>query len=120
MIRDYIATHGGTFPSACRAAFHRIRSSGLFKKILGTFGTRILMTVLGLATSVIIARLLGPQGRGYFATIAAISGIGIQFGNLGLHSSNTYYVSKDKSVLPAMLGNTLLVSLGAGSLCALA
>jgi O-antigen/teichoic acid export membrane protein len=36
--------------------------------------------------------------------------IGIQFGNLGLHASNTYYVAKDRALLPSLVGNTFFVS----------
>jgi hypothetical protein len=35
---------------------------------------------------------------------------------LGLHASNTYYVAKEPKLLGALVGNSLLVSLGFGSL----
>src|SRR5205085_723016 len=45
--------------------------------------------------------------------------IGMQFGNLGLHASNTYYVAKDGTLLPVLVGNTLVVSFGLGGTVAL-
>ena len=35
----------------------------------------------------------------------------MQMGNLGLHASNTYYVAKDRNILAALIGNSLLISL---------
>lgn len=86
--------------------------SDFVHKVAETFVTRIALILIGLATSVLIARMLGPEGRGLQATIAAITALGIQFGNLGLHSSNTYYVSREPKLLPLLIGNSLFVSLG--------
>lgn len=93
--------------------------SDFVRKVAETFVTRIALILIGLATSVLIARMLGPEGRGLQATIAAITALGIQFGNLGLHSSNTYYVSKEPKLLPVLIGNSLLVSLGVAGLLSL-
>lgn len=73
--------------------------------------TRVALIAIGLVTSVLIARTLGPEGRGLQAAVAAITAIGVQFGNLGLHSSNTYYVARKQELLPTLVGNSLLVSL---------
>ncbi len=79
----------------------------IWRSIVETYATRILLIAIGFATTVIISRTLGPSGRGLFAVAAAIGAIGIQFGNLGLHASNTYYVAKDRELLPVLVGNTL-------------
>ncbi len=39
----------------------------------------------------------------------------MQMGNLGLHASNTYYVAKDRNILAALIGNSLLISLVFGA-----
>ena len=77
------------------------------------------MIGFGLVGSVMTARLLGPEGRGYLATFWAVAGVGVQFINLGLQSSNTYYISKDKAILPQTMGNSLTVGLGLGAFAAL-
>jgi hypothetical protein len=33
---------------------------------------------------------LGPEERGFLATAIILTGFAVQFGNLGLHTSNTY------------------------------
>ena len=91
-------------------------ASDFVRKVMETFATRIFLILLSLATTVIVTRILGPEGRGLYAVAVAIGAIGVQFGNLGLHASNTYYVAQDRSRLPALLGNTLVISFLVGSL----
>jgi len=81
----------------------------LRRNVLETYGTRVLVLVVTFATAVVIARELGPTGRGFYAVAVTIGAIGAQFGNLGLHASNIYYVAKDRGLLPALIGNTLAV-----------
>ena len=71
---------------------------------------------VGLITSIIITRSLGPEGRGIFAMTLIIGSLGIQIGNLGLHGSNTFYVAKNPGTLPSLLGNSILISMVLGSL----
>lgn len=79
-------------------------------KIAETYAVRLILLVIGLITTVITARILGPDGRGLYMVAVTIGAIGIQLGNLGLHASNTYYAAGDKGKLPALLGNTLVIS----------
>jgi O-antigen/teichoic acid export membrane protein len=80
----------------------------LRRNILGTYGTRVLIIAVTFATAVVITRVLGPTGRGFYAVATTIGAIGVQFSNFGLHASNTYYVAKDRALLPALIGNTLV------------
>jgi O-antigen/teichoic acid export membrane protein len=93
------------------------RRSDFVRQVAETFGTRIALIAIGVVTSVLVARILGPEGRGLYAVAGTVLAIGVQFGNLGLHASNTYCVAKDRSLLPALTANTLVVSflIGGGS-----
>lgn len=93
-------------------------ASDFISKVAETFLTRVFLIGVGLITSVIVARILGPDGRGLYAAAAVVGSIGVQFGNLGLHGANTYYASLDRRSLPELVGNTLLVSFAFGGLCA--
>lgn len=114
----YIVENGGSIPQACLSLYRRAIFSDFVQKVAETFATRILLIGIGLVTNVIVARILGPEGRGLYAVAVAIGAIGVQFGNLGLHASNTYYVARDRELLPSLVGNTLLVSFVFGGLCA--
>jgi O-antigen/teichoic acid export membrane protein len=88
------------------------------RDVLYTYLTQIASLIISVCTTVIVARVLGPAGRGDFAVAAAIGLIGVQACNLGLHSSNTYFVAKKPHLLPSLLSNSILVSLGLGGLFA--
>lgn len=98
----------------------RFLRSDFFRKVVETFLTQFFLLGLNFLSAVFISRALGPTLRGIYAVAMTISTIGIQFGNLGLHSSNTYYVAKDPKLLPAIAGNTMATTLVLGSLCSVA
>lgn len=96
--------------SAVSARLWRATAGTEFRRnVLEAYGTRVLVVAVTFATAVVIARELGPTGRGFYAVAATVGAIGVQFSNLGLHASNIYYVSKDRALLPALIGNTLAV-----------
>ncbi|MBF0187095.1 MAG: oligosaccharide flippase family protein [Magnetococcales bacterium] len=102
-----------------RARFEQVRShlagSQFLRKFLQTFSTRVLVMAIGMVTSIIVTRILGPEGRGAFALAMATGAVGVQLGNLGLHTANIFYAAKDPAKTPSLLGNTLLVGLGMGA-----
>jgi O-antigen/teichoic acid export membrane protein len=100
-------------------SLNRLYTSDFARKVIETFGTRLLLIGIGLITGVIVTRTLGPEGRGLYAAATAIGAIGVQFGNLGLHASNTYYVAQARALLPKLLGNSLVVSFGWGGFAVL-
>jgi len=114
LINSALIMPDGSHEDMLRTFYSRIVSSDFMRKVGETFVTRIFLIGIGVATSVIVARALGPEGRGLYAVAATIGAIGVQFGNLGLHASNTYYVARDKKLLPALVGNTIMVSFAVG------
>src|SRR5574341_1445439 len=51
--------------------------------------------ISGLAVSIIIAHVLGPEGRGLYALIMTTIVMSASFGVFGLSASNTYFAAKD-------------------------
>lgn len=92
--------------------------SAYLTNITATFSTKAVGALIGLASSILAARALGPEGRGLFATAATLALIGMQFANVGLHSSNTYFLAQDKTRLPNLIGNSVAASAILGSLAA--
>jgi O-antigen/teichoic acid export membrane protein len=101
-----------------KISIKRILASDYFIKVAETFSTRVILIFLSLITGVVIARPLGPDGRGAFAMAMLVGTMGAQFSNLGLHSSNTLYIARDPSLLAPLLGNSLAISLGFGTIAA--
>ena len=86
-------------------------TNGFAKNVASTFISRILIIGMGLVASIIVARTLGPAGKGIFAALGAMVGIALQFGNLGLHGANVYFTAKDKSKALSLTGNSFWFSL---------
>jgi O-antigen/teichoic acid export membrane protein len=97
----------------------RLTASDFARKVSGTFATRVFITMIGIVTLIIVTRILGPRGRGEYALAMALATLGMQLVNCGLHSANTFYVASDRTRLPTLMGNSLLVSLLLGTLFAL-
>ena len=87
-------------------------------KVLSALATKGLLFIFSIAVTVLVTRALGPSGRGIYALAITLSALGVQFGNFGLHSSNTFYVAKNPDLLGKLIANTLCVSLGGGSIIA--
>jgi O-antigen/teichoic acid export membrane protein len=102
-------------PAAWRQAYRiltgRILGSEFVRQVGETFSTRILLIAVGVLTSVLVSRALGSEGRGLYAVAGVVASIGVQFGCLGLHASNTYAAARDRTLLPSLAGNSLFVGL---------
>src|SRR5437868_3918452 len=94
------------------------RSSDFIRKVSETYATRMVLIGVSLVTTVVVARLLGPEGRGLYAIAAATGALGVQFGNLGLHSANVFFAARNRDSMASLVGNSVMVSLGFGSLLA--
>jgi O-antigen/teichoic acid export membrane protein len=84
-----------------------------------TLAARTLAIGVGLLSSIVTARWLGPEGRGVLITLSVLTGLALQFGNLGLHSSSVYFVAREPEKTGAVLGNLLWLSLALGTVAAL-
>jgi O-antigen/teichoic acid export membrane protein len=90
--------------------------SDFVRNVGQTMAARMFTIATGSVTTIVVARLLGPSGRGQYATAGAIAAVGVSLAALGLQSSNTYFVARDRSLLAPLLGNTLLTGLAGTSL----
>ena len=105
-----------------RVALVLVRQFGLawesdfVRKAGESYATQMGLLVVGMVTTVMVTRALGPEGRGLYAVAITIGSLGIQFGNFGLPASNTYYLSQNRTLLSQLLGNSLLISFVVGGL----
>jgi O-antigen/teichoic acid export membrane protein len=99
--------------------FWRFKNSLFVRQVSVTFITRTAIVVISFALNIVTARCLGPAGRGILAVLMTIVALASQFGNLGLHASNTYYAAKDKEKLPNIIGNTIWIGFLGGIIISL-
>lgn len=74
-----------------------------------TVAVRVFSVLLMGISSVVIARMLGPEGQGLVAALTAAVAIVLQFGNLGLYASNIRFVSEDRKLYSKAAGNSLTI-----------
>jgi len=110
---------GSSRAGRLRASVGELIGADFAQKVVATLGTRMLLVAVGLATSVLVARSLGPEGRGLYAVAVALGAIGVQVTNLGLHASNTWAVSREPKLLGSLIANSAVVSLAVGGGAAL-
>lgn len=76
-----------------------------WNNIIQVFSTKIFIYIFTFFTSIYIARLLGPEEKGKLDVAITMISVGVQFGNLGMHSSNSYYISRDQKNIYKACGN---------------
>jgi O-antigen/teichoic acid export membrane protein len=63
---------------------------------------------LSLLTSVLVARLLGPDGKGAYALVLLFASIFVFFSSLGLHHAAAFFLGRKDFPPAEVLGHTLL------------
>jgi len=75
-----------------------------------TLVTRILQLAFGIGSSVIIARILGPQGKGIYSLAILFPFFLISFGNVGIAQASVFYIGKKIYLPKEVLGNNITLS----------
>jgi len=76
-----------------------------------TFSSQILIFAVGFIASIILARALGPTGRGIYALIILIPTVMLKLGSLGIEASNVYFIGSRKYEAKDVFSNSLLSSI---------
>jgi O-antigen/teichoic acid export membrane protein len=82
--------------------------------VLLTFGNKVGVLVLNVAGTIVIARTLGPVGRGAIAVAFSITLLLVQFGSLGFQSANPYFAIREARLLPRVISNSVWASVVIG------
>ena len=85
-----------------------------------TIATRLLMLLGTVGASVVVARWLGPEGLGSLAVLNTTIVLALAIGSLGLTSSNTYFIAKDRQTLAPVWANAIVFALCGGALVGVA
>jgi O-antigen/teichoic acid export membrane protein len=79
-----------------------------------TLGGKVAVVVFQVAGMVLIARHLGPAGRGIVGVAMALLLLLQQLGSLGLVTANPYFGVQDRQRLDRIIANSIMVALTAG------
>lgn len=83
--------------------------------MLGNRGAHLFFTA---AMSVVLARALGPSGRGEVAVGISLTLVFVQLGSLGIVAANPYFAAREPDAIPAIITNAVWMALGLGALLA--
>jgi O-antigen/teichoic acid export membrane protein len=76
-----------------------------------TFGTRMAIVLVNIPTSIMIARLLGTDGQGAYASAVVFPAMFAFIGLMGLDSAHTFLISRKRYELAQVNGQSLLLML---------
>ncbi|TME30295.1 MAG: hypothetical protein E6I62_09135 [Chloroflexi bacterium] len=96
-----------------------VQPGGFRRRVAGVFATRIAQFVIGFANSFLLARLLGPAGRGAFYLVMLTPTVLASIGQFGLPSALSFFSGRGRSA-SALLGTALVVGFGLAAVLAIA
>jgi len=65
---------------------------------------------LGLGTSILLARTLGPEQRGNLAVVMSLAGLGIQTSNFGFSASLPYFIARNPGTAAPLLSRAIRIT----------
>jgi O-antigen/teichoic acid export membrane protein len=80
---------------------------GLRSDVALMLGAKACVLVFGAATTVIVARSLGPAGRGSLASVYALMTLLAQLGTFGIASANPYFAAREPQLRAHIAANSL-------------
>jgi O-antigen/teichoic acid export membrane protein len=82
----------------------------VFRNSAMTFGTRLAITLINVPTSIMIARILGADGQGTYASAVVFPTMFAFFGLLGLDAAHTFLISRGRCSLSQVSGQSLILT----------
>lgn len=100
-----------TTPHAANAPRSFVRTT------LALVGTRVAVLVSGLIASVLMTRILGPEGRGQYAVVVAMVGAAVAIGHCSVEQSQVYLAGRGANI-KALTANAMVLALILGTVAA--
>jgi O-antigen/teichoic acid export membrane protein len=92
----------------------------LVTNIVSTLLARLIVLGLALVSSVLLARLLGPEGRGLFALVLLLPELARNLASIGFEQATTVYAGLEPNRRPALLWQSAAIAGCVGGLAAAA
>lgn len=90
---------------------HRLQRSPFVADFLALVNSRFITIGVGLLTSIITARVMGPEKRGDYAAILAVPTLLVPLGELGLRQSAIFFIGKKKLDNQSVISTLGLINL---------
>ncbi len=92
------------------------RSSKFARNVTSTFGTQIIALLLATLNAAVIARILGPSGKGILALTVLMPNVFALFLSGGISVANVYYTGQKRYDLPTLSANAMAITVMATAL----
>jgi O-antigen/teichoic acid export membrane protein len=80
-------------------------------QVIITFLTQLITLALSFCTSIIIARWLGPEGKGILTMALLVPGVMVIFLNSGIGVANVYFAASKRMNIQTLTGNSIVYAL---------
>jgi len=81
------------------------------KQTLITFAARVVQLIFGIGISIILARVLGPEGRGIFSLAILLPLFLVILSDFGIDSASVYYIGNKKYSPEEIFGANIIFSI---------
>ena len=88
----------------------------LHQSLTVTFLTKVAIFFIGIATSIILARILGPAGRGKYAIVILVPTVAIVIFNLGISDSIIHLIGSKKYKIEEVFYNSIIFTIILGTI----
>lgn len=95
-----------------------MRRRGLARDSMGVFAAQMVVTVIGMGTGILTARVLGPRDRGLLQLLILLPTTLSNFVKLGVPQANIYFIRRKGASPSAVVSNSLWLAIVLGGLCA--
>src|SRR2546425_7788621 len=102
------------------ASAPRYKRMSLVSNIATTFAARMSMLALAFVSSMMLARLLGPEGRGTLALVCLLPDLASTLGRLGFDSANAVFTGLDPTRRRALVWHSVAIGIVVGGAMAIA
>ena len=82
----------------------------LFTKLTSAFGSQVGVLLFGMSAQIVLARTLGPSGKGTFSLAMAVASTLAVLVHMSLSSANSHFAGRHHDHRRAMVGNSLLLA----------
>lgn len=81
---------------------------------LGILGTRVVWSVIGVVTGVILARWLGPHDRGILALVLLLPSTVLTLVKLGVSQATVFFINRKEATVDRVASNSIILALTLG------
>lgn len=86
----------------------------LSRDFVSVLGTRVVWTLMAVATGIILARMLGPHDRGILALVLLLPSTVVTLAKLGITQSNVYFINREGYSAEKVASNVAALALVVG------